>query len=412
MKKRITVILCVAILSLSVIGFAACNTVKATELSKGYARTAEASGAVTDKFISSAADFSFSLLNGLTARENNDAVSPVSALYCLALIANGAAGNTKAQIESALGMSVAELNACLYAFENSLYSDKNCKVKLANSIWFRDDGAMSVKPSFLQANADWYAAQIYATAFDKRTVKDINNWCSKNTDGMIKKIIDSIDKDTVMYLINALLFDARWETKYEKSKISDGEFNNYGGGRTTVDMLRSTESVFLQGENVRGFAKNYEGGKYSFVALLPSEGVDVFDYAASLNGEKYLALWKGKRSAIVKATMPEFTFDTKYKLNDTLSALGMTDMFTEAADFSEIGSYGGNKLFCSSVEQKVYIQLDRNGTKAAAITWAGMKATSAAPDKEEIIILDRPYVYAIVDNATGVPLFLGITANL
>lgn len=411
MKKKTALIL-TAVFIIGIIGFAGCNTIKAAELSRGYARTAQASGAVTDEFIAAASDFSFKLLNGLTQKENNDAVSPVSALYCLALMANGAAGNTKAQIEGALGMSVENLNTCLFAYGNSLYSDKNCKVSLANSIWFRDDGAMHVKESFLQANADWYAAEVYATAFDGRTVKDINNWCSKHTDRKIKKIIDNIDNDTVMYLINALLFDAKWLVKYEKSAVSDKDFFSYDGSVNSIKMLNSAEETFISGEGVRGFAKPYHGNKYSFVALLPDKGTDIYDYAASLNGEEYQSLWKGRKNKAVNATMPEFTFDTKYRLNDTLQSLGMTDMFSAQADFSAIGDYGGNPLFCSSVEQKVYIQLDRNGTKAAAVTWGTMKATSDRPETPETVVLDRPYIYAIVDNVTGIPMFLGISAKL
>lgn len=394
-----------------------CNScglrVSAAELSKGYERKTTETGEITEAFRTAMADFSLSLFQGLVTKDGeNDLVSPLSALLCLAMMANGADGETKAQMEEAFGMDVDTLNRSLYAFTSSLYRADDCKLNLADSIWFRDDeDRLHVNEAFLQTNADWYDAQIYAAPFDHTTLKDINAWCKHYTDGMIEKMLDTIDADTVMYLINALTFDAKWATKYEKGDIADGQFTNYDGTQKAVQMLSSEEKTYLSADGIRGFAKNYAGDKYSIVALLPDEGADIYEYITTLDGAAWLSLWNARKTASVKVKMPEFTCRSNRNLNDTLKAMGMTDMFRENADFSRLGHSADGNLYCSEVCQKVFIQVDCNGTKAAAITWGDIKG-EAAPMEPLRVVLDRPFVVAIVDNATGLPIFIGAITNL
>ena len=386
--------------------------VSAAELSAGYTRTATETGELTEAFQTAMADFSVKLFQqSVTKDMQNDLVSPLSAVMCLALLANGADGNTLAQMEAALGMDIDTLNRCLYAYTAALYRADDCKVHLADSIWYRDDEAtLRINETFLQTNADWYNAQIYAAPFDASTVKDINAWCKKQTDGMIDKIVDSLDEEDLMYLINALVFDAKWSNKYEKSDVEDGLFHNSNGSEKNVKMLSSEETVYLCGSSAQGFSKNYAGDKYSFVALLPDEGTDIYDYIDSLSGEVWQNLWNGREHTPVHVKMPEFTYSTEMNLVDSLKALGMTDMFGSGADFSKMGTASAGSLYCGEVRQKTFIQVDRNGTKAAAVTWGTMKATAMLLNI--FIELDRPFVYAIVDNETGLPLFLGAVTNL
>jgi serpin B len=151
------------------------------------------------------------------AEKENMLISPLSVMLALSMTANGATGETKAQMEEVLGLSVKELNEYLYSYIHSLPSDDKAKFGVANSIWFRD--GLEVLPSFLQKNADYYGAAAYQSAFDDATVKDINNWVEENTDGLIEKMLDSIDASTVMYLINTVLFDAKWQKEYRKDHI-------------------------------------------------------------------------------------------------------------------------------------------------------------------------------------------------
>jgi len=415
MKRINTSILCLLLVGVLLFSCTSCGLrVSAAELSKGYERKTAEIGEITDTFKTAMADFSMSLFKGLVTKDSeNDLISPLSAVICLAMIANGADGETKAQLEVAFGMDVDSLNQALYAYTSSLYRADDCKLNLADSIWLRDEeNRLHVNEEFLQTNADWYDAQIYSAPFDDSTLKNINNWCKKYTDGMIEKMIDSIDANTVMYLINALTFDAEWATKYEKEDIKEGEFTNYNGTKNTVEMLSSTESIYLSASGVKGFAKNYAGNKYCIIGLLPNEETDIYDYITSLTGEQWMNLWNSRQTESVSVKMPEFTYSSSMNLNDTLKAMGMTDMFNRKnADFSKLGYSDIGNIYCSEVCQKTFIQVDRNGTKAAAITWGAMKGEGTAVEQFSVI-LDRPFVYAVVDNATGLPVFIGVVSTL
>lgn len=407
---------CILLAGLMMSGTTSCGflSVRAAELSDGYTRTATDEGQITDDFKTSMADFSLDLFRGTLGEDNqNSLVSPMSAVMCLALIANGTDGETRAQIEKALNMKIEALNKCLYAYRNALKTEKDCKLALANSVWYREKG-LTVNESFLQTCADWYNAAQYAAPFDATTARDMNNWVKENTDGMIKEIAKENDvASSVMYLINTLVFDAKWEEKYEKKQILDDVFTCHDGTKSKITMMRSDENRLLKTDNAVGFAKNYKGGTYSFVGLLPDEGTDVYDFATSLTGEKWLSMWQNQSNASLEVKIPEFKYEAGSILNDTLAAMGMTDMFDGTkADFSALGHSEGGNLYCSKIEQKTVIDVSRNGTKAAAVTWGEIKCTSAEPITPIFISLDRPFVYAIVDNTTGLPLFLGIVAGL
>ena len=394
------------------------KTVTAEELSKDYVRSVTENVTVTDDFKTKFTDFSLSLFRETVTENNaNELLSPLSAALCLALINNGANGNTRTQLESLFGMKTDELNRALYAYTSSLYSGEDCKLSLANSIWMKDH-ALNVNPAFLQANADWYNAQAYSAPFDSTTIEDINNWCYNKTTGKIDKIINEIPPMTVMYLINAVDFDAKWHTKYEREDIEKGTFHNYDGGTSEVTLLHSEEARYFIDDNSVGFTKSYKGLGYHFMALLPDEGVDIYEYIDSLNGEKWANLWAKAdinspdyEYREVHARIPEFKYDAELSLVKTLQAMGVTDMFSqENADFSGIDST--QPLYCDTVKQKAIIELDRNGTKAAAITWGAMKGMSAAPTEPLYITLDRPFVYAIIDDDNHLPIFLGAVTNL
>ena len=413
-------------LTLSVLTlFSACSvfqkrTVNAEELSKDYSRKAtDATVDLTD-FESQFMDFSLNFFQKTVEKNGkNQLFSPLSAALCLALINNGASGNTRAQLETLFGMDTETLNRSLYAYTSSLYSGENCKLSLANSIWMKND-ALNVNPEFLQANADWYNAQAYAAPFDQSTIKDINNWCYNQTSGKIDKILNEIPSQAVMYLINAVDFDAKWLDKYEREDIEDGTFHSYSAETQDVTMLYSEESRYFIDENSVGFTKAYEGGKYHFMALLPDEGVDIYEYINSLNGEKWAGLWESgnpqNESYVyreVHARIPEFKYEIELSLKETLQALGVTDMFLpRIADFSGIDE--GQPLYCDVVKQKAMIELDRNGTKAAAITMGGIGCMGIAPAPVEplYITLDRPFVYALIDNDHNLPIFIGAVTDI
>lgn len=409
--KLIAAILAGAMMTL---GLLSCGmTIQAVDLMEGI-EAAEVSGkAVDDAFISAMADFSVKLYQQASddcSNGDNFLISPVSAAAALGMAANGAEGNTKEQFEALFGLSLDEMNAYMLDYLEGLYStEEKMKLAIANSIWF-DDVKMTVSRDFLAANKAYYRAQMYQTDFsDPKTVSDINNWVKKNTDGMIDKLVDRIDPETVMYIINAVCFDAEWDVKYEKSDIRDGTFYQADGSTVTAEFLCSEESQYIEAAGgTRGMIKNYKGGKFAFAALLPAENTDIDDFVAGLDGQTFLSLVQNAEAVSVNVKLPKFTYDCDMSLTGTLEALGLTDAFNSTADFSGISET--EKLVIGDVIHKTHIELDENGTKAAAVTGIGVE--SAAAPAELSLIFDRPFVYAIIDTATGLPLFIGTITNL
>lgn len=409
MKKLMNVCALVsALLAVSLcLTLTSCVGISAAELSAGYTRTATDTGAESDVFYTAMTDFAFALLGKtLDPDGKSTLISPYSVAMCLGMLTNGAEGETKKQLEELLGMDADELNRALYASAARLCG-KDRQLKNADSVWFRK-GAIDVKKDFLQTNADWYGAGVYSAPFDGSTVRDINNWCAKHTDGMIDKIIDRIDDNTLMYLINAVCFDAKWEEKYENSDIRDSHFTNRDGSGASVKMLRSKGEKYISSDNAEGFIKNYEGGSFGFVGLLPRDAAtDIYDFARSIDGAAWRALWQG-RGGSANAGIPEFGFEYEIILNDALGELGVTDVFdSEKAD---LGGISDMPTYCSRTGHKTFIELDRNGTRAAAITWGAVDGESA--EIAHNIILDRPFVCMIVDNESGIPVFVGVVTDL
>ena len=345
---------------------------------------------------------------------NNQLFSPLSLEFALCMVANGAKGETRTEIENAIGLSVNEMNETLCGI---LTRVENCKfgtMLLANSIWAKDDGTFVVNPEFLQAVADYYSAQVYKEPLDDNTCKQLNAWVKEYTKGMIPHLLDSINPSTVMLLVNVLTFDQKWETPYEKDQVeNDQTFTNYDGKDAKVTMLRSSESRYVEGFGFTGFVKSYEAD-YDILFLLPDKGLDVYTAMGALSGEDYRTLYQTIEWGSVRAKVPEFTYDCTYDdLIPTVASTGIELAFnSENADFSGLGESALGNIYIGMILQKTHIELDRNGTKAAAATVIGMKNAAMPPMDEREVILDRPFGYVIFDAVTGTPLFMGITATL
>lgn len=417
-KTRIGVAVVCLLLVFSIIcSFAGCAVeVQAADLMNGINAKKVSGKAADDRFISAQAELAVKLFKASVEKSENESVliSPLSIQLALAMTANGANGQTKAEMEKLLGgdIPLEELNAYLYTYINSLPSNEKYKLELANSIWFRDDAErLTVEKNFLQTNADYYGAQAYKAPFDQQTVKDINDWVNKHTDGMIEKIIDKIGPDEVLHLINALAFDAKWETPYERHSINDGIFNALSGEERKVKMMHSEEYKYIETDNATGFIKDYKDGKYAFAALLPNEDVDLYDYIASLTGEGLKRTLDNAEEEAVNAAIPKFSYDYSLLMNDILAELGMPTAFSPDADFRKMGTSTVGNIFISSVLHKTYIEVDENGTKAAAVT-SIQTWDSAAIMPEKEVILDRPFVYMIIDNSTNLPIFIGTVTDI
>jgi len=367
----------------------------------------------SEQFLLGATDFSIKLLQENLKKENrNVMVSPLSVLTALSMTANGAEGQTREQMLSVLapGQDMDSLNADLQAYTNSLSDSDEAVLKAANSIWFKDnDNQIRVEESFLETNASLYQADIYKAPFDESTLKDINTWVSDRTEERVQNILAEIPEDAVMYLINALAFDAEWQIIYNDFQIRDGDFHISKDEVESIPFMYGEEEWYLQDEKACGFVKPYKGG-YSFVALLPDEGISVQEYVDSLDGEKFRTLLSEKKEAVVMTSLPKFKAEYEVELGDMLKALGMPDAFDKGkADFSSLGTSEDGNIYITRVLHKTYIAVDEKGTEAGAATVVEMITESAAMEPEEVyrVYLDRPFVYAIVDEEYNLPVFIG-----
>ena len=391
------------------------NKIKSANLMKNVKASVVEKKELDENFIKHTANFSVKLFQKSTKENESSMISPVSVMMALSMTANGADTGTKKEMEQLLagGGSIDELNEYLYAYKNQLPSDSDNRLSLANAIWFRDDkDQLKVEPDFLQKNANYYGAEAYESPFDKTTVDDINQWVKDHTDGMIDNMVDRINKDSIMYLLNAVVFDAKWENPYTKNDVNSGEFTAWDGTIRSVDMMTSDESMYLDDGTATGIIKNYKGGQYSFVALLPNEGTNVNDYLESLTGEHLLSIIENAQSTTVVTRIPKFSYNYTIKMNDALIELGLQTAFdSDAADFSKLGSSSDGNIYIGEVLHKSYISVDELGTKAGAVTKVEMATESAMETRHEVL-LNRPFVYAIIDNNTKLPIFLGTVMDI
>ncbi|MBD5081026.1 MAG: serine protease inhibitor [Ruminococcaceae bacterium] len=394
-----------------------CTSVQANDLTEGIVKGQAEERAADSAFINANMDFSLKLFKNVQGKKSgeNVLVSPLSVTAALAMTANGADGETLAEMEKLLGgdIPLEQLNSYLYSYLQSMTSGEGYKLHIANSVWFRNDPRLTVEKDFLQKTVDYYDAEVYREAFDDKTLGKINGWVKANTDSMIPKIIEKIEDDSVMYLINALAFDSEWEEKYEKDQIGDGTFTDQKGNVQNVEMMNSHEFLYLEDDSAIGFLKDYKGGKYSFGALLPNECISLEKYIEGLTSESLLKTVSEPQHCSVITKIPKFSFEFGLSLNDALKEMGMPSAFGENADLSKIGKSSDGNLYIGNVLHKTFIEVDEKGTKAGAATVVDIKNESAAVIEDpKTVILDRPFVFMIIDNETRLPIFLGAVESI
>lgn len=406
LSRLIALLLCAAIPA----GLTGCvMSAQAADLMDGVTKEKTEIREPDSRFSSAYMEFALGLAKNSVGSGESSLVSPLSVLMALAMTANGASGETAEQMYSVLGgLDKGELNAYLASYIASLDGGEKARLTAANSIWFNNSGELSVKPEFLQTNANVFGAAARSLAFDDSALKAINSWVKENTEGMIDKIIDSISSEDMMYLVNALAFDAEWQTVYDKEDVGSGTFRAADGTEQKVKMMYSTETNYLAVGGGTGFMKYYSGGRYAFAALLPAEGTTAESYLVSLTGEELLDALASPKFAHVDAAMPKFSSEYDVTLNDALTAMGMPDAFDrDKADFSALGESSGGNLYIGGVLHKTYIAVDELGTKAGAVTAVAV-CGSALITESYTVTLDRPFVYMIVDTQTNTPVFIGI----
>ncbi|MBQ2661216.1 MAG: serpin family protein [Clostridia bacterium] len=403
--KRYICILLALIMSLLFVGCESTHML-GNNIVKGDADTSE----LTDEFKLAYMDFAIELLNN-ASEENGDngkntVVSPMSVMLALAQAANGADTQTLQEMEKVLanGMSIDKINK----FLGKMVELSGDELKTANSIWIRDEFGKNVRESFLQKNIDYYNAKTYNMAFDENGANRINKWIDENTDGMIKKIIEEIDPATVMYIINALAFDAKWKEQYtDENRLTDTFFGK--DKAAAAEYMCSVENKYIEGENVTGFIKPYEGEKYSFACLLPDENIDVFEYAKTLDAQTLKELLNAQEKA-VDVRIPMFKTEYETELKKTLCAMGMPTAFVYGqADFTRLADCPKGDVYIGEVLHKTFLEVNMQGTKAAAVTSVDFRCESAVFIEDMLqVYLNRPFIAMITDNETNLPIFMSV----
>ncbi len=359
-------------------------------------------------------DFCVELYKKCADDTKNTMISPVSVMLALGMLENGADAETLAEIEKMFGLSRDEANEYLLAFQSAIKSTDDCKISTANSVWLRDEkDRLTVNDKFIEQCKKYFDVGVFAEKFDKNTCKKINKWIEDNTFGLIKNMLDEIPDDAVMYLVNAIGFDAKWAEKYLQTDVCDDKFRTADGSYVDAKYMCSNEYQYISGDGAVGFIKPYKGNKYAFAAILPDEGVTASDYLKTLTGDKLKAILSGASNETVWARLPKFKSEFAITLNDVLAELGMTEAFSaDKADFLSMAKSENGNIFVSRVMHKSFIEVAEDGTKAGAATIIEMKEGCALEDEPKKVYLTRPFVYVIFDTESYMPLFIGCENNV
>lgn len=418
MYKKITlaflsfVMICAMMLNLS-----GCDTTaQATNLMKDVTPNEIIPLVEDDQSIQNCAttDFAVRLLQESFEKDKNTLISPLSVLSALAMTANGAHEETLRQMESVFGMNAKALSLYLYCYVQDLPQGEGYKLNLANSIWVNDDHHFTANQDFLQTNADFYGADIFKAPFNDQTCREINNWINEKTDGMIEEVLDQIPDMALMYLVNALAFDAEWEDIYDAHQVRDGVFAREDGLKQDAEFMFSMEHSYLEDDKAIGFKKYYKNSTYAFVAMLPKEGVSVSEYVASLSGESMNAMLANPVDTMVYTSIPKFEVEYSTEMSKILKSMGMTDAFNkDNADFEGLGTFTDGNIYLSRVLHKAYINVGEKGTRAAAVTVIEAPGDGCYIDKmPKEVYLDRPFVYMLIDCENNVPFFIGTMMDI
>lgn len=341
--------------------------------------------------------------------------SPLSLALALSMTLNGAEGETYDAIAKTLGYSeqtLETLNTQARALSRLLNpADKSITVHMANGLWVQRD--FSLKPDFLRALLTYYDARTETVDFLKpeAAANTINAWVKEQTEGLIEKLFQASDFDaqTRLALVNTLYFEGQWQHPFPKDATQDAPFHLEDGTTKTVPMMRLSERLpYLKGEGFEAVGLPYTADSYRFYLFLPEKGRTVADLRAQLTPENWAKWLTEFRIVQGSLQMPRFKIEAKYDLKPPLSALGMGIAFDpDRADFSRIAEVAPERLYIQKAIQKAVVEVDEEGTKAAAATGMTFGVTSLPVDQFNIVV-DRPFLFAIVHQPTGTVLFWGI----
>jgi serpin B len=371
-------------------------------------------------------EFGLELLGQIRSTDigENIFISPASAAFALAMVYNGAEEETKTAMARALavdGSQIDTFNAANRSLAERLNNWADIELAIANSIWMSDK--MTFKDEFLTRVNQAYAAEIRATNLqDPATIPLINGWVSDNTNGRITEIIKEADDDLVMLLINAIYFKGTWSYQFEENNTTDRDFTLLDGSVIQHPLMnQEQEFYYAETDDFQAISLPYGDGKVSMLVFLPSEETGLEGFLAKLSP----ASWQEWLGSLVRRegtiALPKFKLEYEKKLNDPLKQMDMGIAFDPLkADLTgmwdpnqptDVGAAMANiqNLFIGEVKQKTFLEVNEEGTEAAAVTSIGIVATSAVHETQPPfqMVVDRPFFCAIVDKESGLAMFMG-----
>ena len=364
--------------------------------------------AIDDPDVSSVAAantrFGFKLLQDLRERDSgaNIFISPLSISIALTMTYNGAVGETEhamAEVLEIEGLDRDAVNHSNAALRNSLEDpDPKVEISIANSIWSRQ--GVEFNADFLERNRVFFGAEVASLDFSAPEATEIiNEWVNTNTNGKIEKIVDRISPQTLLFLINAIYFKGSWQEEFDKSHTRPGIFQLLDGSEKQVEMMRREgEYPYFRGESFEATSLPYGDGRMGMYIFLPNRDSDLNEFLDNVNADTWghwISQFRDRRHDMI---LPRFKLEYEATLNDTLAALGMEIAFGSGADFSGMGP----SLFISEVKHKTFVEVNEEGTEAAAVT-----AVVGVKSVPSVFRVDRPFFFTIYDAETETILFMG-----
>lgn len=355
-------------------------------------------------------EFAWKFFKEVSKGEQQDVfVSPLSVTYALGMLSNGAVGDTQKEILEGLEFrsgKVEDINSlCHQLMIESPKLDKSTKVSIANAVVANKNKPL--QPDFKNVVEKQYQALVTNQDFSSpATLSFINQWASDHTQGMVPKILERINPDGVSYLLNALYFKGIWYRQFDKKHTKKEAFTKADGTKSQVQMMHQKEQ-FLIGENemYQTVVLPYGNGSYEMIVVLPREGKKLSDVLVAMNGKQWKDNLKNTYSSEVDLKLPRFTSVYNRELNDVLKLLGMNAMFDPSkANLTKMSAVSS---FVSMVLQKAKIEVDEEGSKAAAVTVVETLTTAAPPSRPIMFHANRPFMYAIAEHSTGTIFFMG-----
>ncbi len=359
--------------------------------------------------------FAFKLFREINRLEGdtNIFISPLSVALALGMTLNGADGTTEQAMMETLELQVLSREAMNESYRTLIdllrNLDPNVEFQLANSIWHAQHRVPAQE--FLDINQQYFDAEVAALNFgDPAAVNTINDWVYSNTNGKIEKIIDDgIPVNVIMYLINAVYFKGDWTYQFDKDRTRDADFYLADGSTTTVQMMSQEAEIELRStwrDRILVAELPYSGDAYCMTILLPDEPEDIGSVVDELTEGNWNGWIDGLYESEMAVSLPKFTLEYELALNDALKALGMEVAFDPAeADFTRMYPSGG--VWIDTVLHKTFVDVNEEGTEAAAITSVSMRELSAP----SMLLVNRPFVFVIRERLSGTILFMGKVVN-